>query len=223
MDRLPKIVTQGDATYQWRIVPKNGSAPEYQTRGWVPISVTGYDRITHEMNIRPGEKVEIRSVLPLKKITLKSLQVGNMDDDSLGEIAYSMSDVCGSSSILFDQTSPRVYQKVTLPGAVPVGEGIGFSDDINKVINDVKNISISSTGSVTNLDTSTIDTLQKLRERHTAEDQAEASKDEKNFYTHDKSRNSITLNEGISDEEFSEISDKVDDIIGSFACGYGAQ
>ena len=121
MDRLPKIVTQGDATYQWRIVPKNGSTPEYQIRGWVPISVTGYDRITHEMNIRPGEKVEIRSVLPLKKITLKSLQVGNMDNDNLGEIAYSTSDVCGSSSILFDQTSPRVYQKVTLPGAVPVG------------------------------------------------------------------------------------------------------
>lgn len=178
LDRLPKIVTQGDATYQWRIVPKNGSAPEYQTRNWLPISVTGYDRITHEITLRPGESVEVRSVLPLKKITLKSLQVANMDNDNLGEIAYSTSDVCGSSSILFDQTSPRVYQKVTLPGSVPVGNGIGFSDDINKVINDVKNISISSTGSVTNLDTSTIDTLKKIREQQLVEDQAEASKDD---------------------------------------------
>lgn len=91
------------------------------------------------------------------------------------------------------------------------------------MINDVRNISISSTGSVTNLDTSTIDTLQKLREQHTAEDQAEASKGDRNFFTHDKSRNSITLNETISDEEFSEISDQVDDIIDTFACGYGAQ
>ena len=181
LDRLPKIVTQGDATYQWRIVPKNGSAPEYQTRGWMPISVTGYDRITHEITLRPDEKVEIRSVLPLKKITLKSLQVGNMDNDNLGEIAYSTSDVCGSSSILFDQTSLRVYQKVTLPGAVPVGGWIGFSDDINKVINDVKNISISSTGAVSNLDTSTIETIKKMGEDYRNELQTDADKKDKNL------------------------------------------
>ncbi len=87
----------------------------------------------------------------------------------------------------------------------------------------MKNISISNTGSVTNLDTSTIDTLKKLREQQLQEDQAEASKDDRNFFTHDKSRNSITLNESISDEEFNEISDQVDDIIDTFACGYGAQ
>lgn len=115
LDRLPKIVTQGEATYQWRVISKDGSTSEYQTRGWIPVSVTGYDRITHEITLRPGEKVEIRSILPLKKISLKSLQVGNMDNDDLGEIAYSTSDVCGSSSILFDQTSPRVYQKTSLP------------------------------------------------------------------------------------------------------------
>ena len=48
--------------------------------------------------------------------------------------------------------------------------------------------------------------------------QTDADKKDKNFYTYNAGSNSITLNETISDEEFNEISDEVDNLIGTFAC-----
>ncbi len=47
------------------------------------VSHTDYDRITQEFALASGARLEIRYELALKKIVLKSLIVGNLDDDNL--------------------------------------------------------------------------------------------------------------------------------------------
>ncbi len=50
--------------------------------------------------------------------------------------------------------------------------------------------------------------------------QAESDKKDKSFYKLDTSSNTITLNDDkfLTDEKFDEISESVDNLIGTFAC-----
>lgn len=65
------------------MVSADGQTSAWQKRDFIRISHTDYDRITQEFVIAPGSRLEIRYDLSLKKIILKSLIVGNLDDDNL--------------------------------------------------------------------------------------------------------------------------------------------
>lgn len=103
--------TPRSESYEYRIVSIDGSESAWQRKDFINISNTDYDRVTQIFSLQSGSRLEIRYELGLKKMVFKSLIVGNLDDDSFGEIAYHSSLQCGASSVIFDQTIARSYQR----------------------------------------------------------------------------------------------------------------